>query len=131
MCTECEDTAAGVSCQQCEEIFCDLCFKWLHGKGNRRQHVATLLPQTEASGVGVSSPGRAVNVDNTTAPKITEANNQKKDIPVLSEEQEQALLAPTKVHDEPEGKEKAPESEFLKVQLLSLIMYQQKQKRAR
>ena len=38
LCIECEDTPGQVRCEQCGEIYCDLCFKSQHRKGNRAQH---------------------------------------------------------------------------------------------
>nr|BAK00813.1 predicted protein [Hordeum vulgare subsp. vulgare] len=38
LCIECEDTPGQVRCEQCGEIYCDLCFKSQHRKGNRSQH---------------------------------------------------------------------------------------------
>lgn len=40
MCVECEDVPACVRCTECTDIFCTLCFQWLHKSGKRRQHTA-------------------------------------------------------------------------------------------
>ena len=29
-CVECDDVAANYICKQCEDPYCDLCFRWLH-----------------------------------------------------------------------------------------------------
>lgn len=38
MCSECGDQAASLSCEQCEDEFCDVCFKAMHRKGVRKTH---------------------------------------------------------------------------------------------
>jgi len=45
MCIECEDVPAVVSCDSCEgDVFCLLCFNWIHKKGNRLKHVKRDIP---------------------------------------------------------------------------------------
>jgi len=55
MCIECEDVPANVYCQRCEEVFCGLCFQWLHRKGKRQQHTVEKLQQHAASGEASST----------------------------------------------------------------------------
>eukprot|EP00026_Physarum_polycephalum_P003687 Phypoly_transcript_03700.p1 GENE.Phypoly_transcript_03700~~Phypoly_transcript_03700.p1 ORF type:complete len:686 (+),score=119.73 Phypoly_transcript_03700:176-2233(+) len=38
MCAECGDQVSSVACDQCEDEFCDLCYKAMHRKGARKQH---------------------------------------------------------------------------------------------
>jgi len=38
ICVECEDVPAVVECAECQDVFCGLCFEWLHKKGNRSKH---------------------------------------------------------------------------------------------
>eukprot|EP00698_Gefionella_okellyi_P020002 TRINITY_DN6221_c0_g1_i1.p1 TRINITY_DN6221_c0_g1~~TRINITY_DN6221_c0_g1_i1.p1 ORF type:complete len:623 (+),score=139.53 TRINITY_DN6221_c0_g1_i1:75-1871(+) len=40
MCVECGDTPARVSCEQCTDDYCDLCFKNIHRRGKRTRHNA-------------------------------------------------------------------------------------------
>ena len=43
MCIECEDVPAIVECQECQDIFCGLCFEWLHRSGTRASHTPSRL----------------------------------------------------------------------------------------
>eukprot|EP00124_Ichthyophonus_hoferi_P004647 Ihof_evm2s538 gene=Ihof_evmTU2s538 len=47
MCVECGDQPAMVTCEQCTDDFCDVCFQALHRKGQRRRHIPKALPETE------------------------------------------------------------------------------------
>ncbi|OQS06198.1 hypothetical protein THRCLA_01758 [Thraustotheca clavata] len=38
MCVECEDTDASVSCLDCGDLYCDLCFQAQHRSGRRAKH---------------------------------------------------------------------------------------------
>ncbi|POM79557.1 RxLR effector candidate protein, partial [Phytophthora palmivora] len=49
MCVECEDTAAAVHCNDCEDVYCPLCFEAQHHAGSRLRHTKTELE-------GVASP---------------------------------------------------------------------------
>ncbi|KAF9236230.1 hypothetical protein BU15DRAFT_50382 [Melanogaster broomeanus] len=42
-CVECEDQPAQVSCKNCEDNYCGVCFAAQHRKGTRKQHVTTPL----------------------------------------------------------------------------------------
>ncbi|KAI9997874.1 hypothetical protein PInf_002131 [Phytophthora infestans] len=44
MCVECEDTAAAVRCEDCEDVYCPLCFEAQHHAGSRLRHTKTVLP---------------------------------------------------------------------------------------
>eukprot|EP00288_Rhodomonas_lens_P013445 CAMPEP_0177715616 /NCGR_PEP_ID=MMETSP0484_2-20121128/14089_1 /TAXON_ID=354590 /ORGANISM="Rhodomonas lens, Strain RHODO" /LENGTH=89 /DNA_ID=CAMNT_0019227627 /DNA_START=226 /DNA_END=492 /DNA_ORIENTATION=- len=46
-CVECEDVAASVKCEQCNDYFCGLCFQWQHQHGNRAKHKRIQLPGME------------------------------------------------------------------------------------
>ncbi|RLN71377.1 hypothetical protein BBJ28_00020713 [Nothophytophthora sp. Chile5] len=46
MCVECEDTAAGVRCEDCEDLYCPLCFAAQHHAGSRLRHRKTELAPT-------------------------------------------------------------------------------------
>ncbi|CEG46467.1 hypothetical protein F443_14273 [Plasmopara halstedii] len=39
MCVECEDTAAAMRCEDCEDVYCPLCFKAQHRSGSRLRHI--------------------------------------------------------------------------------------------
>ncbi|TMW63864.1 hypothetical protein Poli38472_002805 [Pythium oligandrum] len=43
MCVECEDTDAAVRCEDCQDLYCALCFEAQHRSGTRRQHATTEL----------------------------------------------------------------------------------------
>eukprot|EP00026_Physarum_polycephalum_P004946 Phypoly_transcript_04972.p1 GENE.Phypoly_transcript_04972~~Phypoly_transcript_04972.p1 ORF type:complete len:625 (+),score=68.93 Phypoly_transcript_04972:53-1876(+) len=47
MCIECEDTEAAYSCTQCGDVFCELCYMWLHSRGKRREHTKIELPNAQ------------------------------------------------------------------------------------
>eukprot|EP00008_Paramoeba_atlantica_P012106 CAMPEP_0201492800 /NCGR_PEP_ID=MMETSP0151_2-20130828/34790_1 /ASSEMBLY_ACC=CAM_ASM_000257 /TAXON_ID=200890 /ORGANISM="Paramoeba atlantica, Strain 621/1 / CCAP 1560/9" /LENGTH=605 /DNA_ID=CAMNT_0047879823 /DNA_START=73 /DNA_END=1890 /DNA_ORIENTATION=- len=38
VCVECEDVPAVVECLSCKDVFCGLCFEWVHKKGKRASH---------------------------------------------------------------------------------------------
>ncbi|KAG1705237.1 hypothetical protein DVH05_004169 [Phytophthora capsici] len=56
MCVECEDTAAAVRCEDCEDVYCPLCFTAQHHAGSRLRHTKTDLPGASVSDVSPSSP---------------------------------------------------------------------------
>lgn len=37
-CVECSDVQASVHCLGCDDVFCGLCYQWLHKKGKRKEH---------------------------------------------------------------------------------------------
>ena len=43
MCIECEDQPWAVTCVQCQDNYCDVCFQALHKKGNRKGHTKTVV----------------------------------------------------------------------------------------
>jgi len=45
-CEECEDAPAQLLCPVCKDVFCALCFTWLHRNGNRKNHQPTKLDGT-------------------------------------------------------------------------------------
>ena len=47
MCVECEDMPAQLSCLQCQDDFCQVCFQSLHRKGTRKHHVAKRLTEED------------------------------------------------------------------------------------
>eukprot|EP00008_Paramoeba_atlantica_P005013 CAMPEP_0201478536 /NCGR_PEP_ID=MMETSP0151_2-20130828/3344_1 /ASSEMBLY_ACC=CAM_ASM_000257 /TAXON_ID=200890 /ORGANISM="Paramoeba atlantica, Strain 621/1 / CCAP 1560/9" /LENGTH=126 /DNA_ID=CAMNT_0047859635 /DNA_START=119 /DNA_END=495 /DNA_ORIENTATION=+ len=49
MCIECEDVPAIVECQECQDIFCGLCFEWLHRSGTRASHTPSRLQDVPLS----------------------------------------------------------------------------------
>ncbi|KAK1934209.1 UPF0652 protein [Phytophthora citrophthora] len=55
MCVECEDTAAAMRCEDCEDVYCPLCFAAQHNAGSRLRHTKTDLPGANVSDVS-SSP---------------------------------------------------------------------------
>lgn len=86
MCVECEDTEAAYSCQQCgNDSFCELCFMWLHSRGNRREHTKTELPQTKKRDAKVNQekppqpPAQQSAMNDQYVPKEPENNSSKKD----------------------------------------------------
>ncbi|KAF8525291.1 hypothetical protein JB92DRAFT_3244572 [Gautieria morchelliformis] len=42
-CIECEDQPATLSCADCHDVFCEVCFHVTHRKGNRKKHTSTPL----------------------------------------------------------------------------------------
>jgi len=40
-CVECEERAATKTCNECKDLYCDMCFTVLHRKGKRAAHTAT------------------------------------------------------------------------------------------
>eukprot|EP00752_Nemacystus_decipiens_P012965 g11473.t1 len=46
-CTECEDTESTVLCQDCDEVYCNLCWAALHRRGQRAKHETTRLGSKE------------------------------------------------------------------------------------
>lgn len=59
-CVECQDTAATLFCQQCQDQLCQICFATLHRKGTRLRHV--------------TSPIQVVTIKMTTD-EVKEAND--------------------------------------------------------
>ncbi len=37
-CVECDDVAAVLECVECGDVFCGLCYEWLHRRGHRAHH---------------------------------------------------------------------------------------------
>ncbi|KAH7102964.1 hypothetical protein BKA62DRAFT_636934 [Auriculariales sp. MPI-PUGE-AT-0066] len=75
-CVECEDQSAQLRCEQCSDLFCDVCFQSQHRKGSRKTHTTTpvkgaelLLRQQAATqnGVTASSSQMDVSEDGQTA----------------------------------------------------------------
>uniref|UniRef100_A0AAV1T4Z0 B box-type domain-containing protein n=1 Tax=Peronospora matthiolae TaxID=2874970 RepID=A0AAV1T4Z0_9STRA len=58
MCVECEDTLAAVRCEDCDDLYCPLCFKAQHQAGSRLHHRPTEVPgsssSSSSSDIGVS-----------------------------------------------------------------------------
>ncbi|OQR96532.1 hypothetical protein ACHHYP_15410 [Achlya hypogyna] len=67
MCVECEDTEAALSCAECCDVYCDLCYQAQHRSGHRLQHHAT--PLVIESAPTPSSP--ATTASPTTVPAVT------------------------------------------------------------
>lgn len=55
MCVECEDTEAGVKCEDCEDFYCVLCFDAQHHAGSRLKHAKTLLQDSSANAATLAS----------------------------------------------------------------------------
>ncbi|KAF9226868.1 hypothetical protein BS17DRAFT_776255 [Gyrodon lividus] len=50
-CVECEDQPAQMSCKECKDDYCEVCFAAQHRKGTRKMHVVTLLAGTSTKSV--------------------------------------------------------------------------------
>ncbi|TDH70985.1 hypothetical protein CCR75_001138 [Bremia lactucae] len=80
MCVECEDTAAAVSCDECDDLYCALCFEAQHRSGSRLHHTKMDL---------VGSCSDVLNV-NALPPRLSvmpleeKASNDTQSIPPLS-----------------------------------------------
>merc|ERR1711991_1162237 len=42
-CVECVDAPAALKCNQCSDLFCELCFQWIHQRGRRAEHTVEML----------------------------------------------------------------------------------------
>lgn len=62
-CIECEDTEATIRCDDCEDMYCVLCFDAQHHAGSRRQHRRTTLVPVEYLPSEIPPPA-PVSVDN-------------------------------------------------------------------
>lgn len=52
-CVECEDQAATVACNQCNDVFCFLCYQSQHRKGKRATHTTkSLVTDQQAPAAG-------------------------------------------------------------------------------
>ncbi|KAL3672435.1 hypothetical protein V7S43_003117 [Phytophthora oleae] len=71
MCVECEDTAAAVRCENCEDVYCPLCFAAQHHAGSRVRHTKTDLPGASVSDVS-SSPSATPPPPQGPAPPLEE-----------------------------------------------------------
>jgi len=49
VCIECEEAAGTLRCDQCDDIYCKMCFTILHRKGNRAKHTCTPIPAAEVT----------------------------------------------------------------------------------
>ncbi|TPX64077.1 hypothetical protein SpCBS45565_g06170 [Spizellomyces sp. 'palustris'] len=58
-CVECEDQPASVSCEQCADDYCEVCFHSQHRKGNRKRHSTKSLQSTTPQKKAKRSNGRA------------------------------------------------------------------------
>ncbi|KAJ1926482.1 hypothetical protein IWQ60_003757 [Tieghemiomyces parasiticus] len=54
-CTECQDQGADVHCEQCDELFCEVCCAMLHRTGKRRAHTFRPL-RPDAAGESLNAP---------------------------------------------------------------------------
>ncbi|KAG6373793.1 hypothetical protein JVT61DRAFT_5938 [Boletus reticuloceps] len=59
-CVECEDQPAQLSCKECEDDYCEVCFAAQHRKGTRKKHTVTSISgsparRTDKASNGVSS----------------------------------------------------------------------------
>ena len=43
VCVECEERPATRNCHNCDEVFCDICYKNMHRKGRRKYHAFDLI----------------------------------------------------------------------------------------
>ncbi|KAI9921973.1 hypothetical protein PsorP6_001623 [Peronosclerospora sorghi] len=64
MCVECEDTTAAVRCEDCDDVYCPLCFEAQHRAGSRLRHSKTELSENvsirDDSPVPPSSPIKSI-----------------------------------------------------------------------
>ncbi|KAF0694170.1 Aste57867_14930 [Aphanomyces stellatus] len=65
MCIECEDTEASLSCEECADLYCDLCFQAQHRSGTRAKHTKTPLQAPPTDAAAASPPPAPVVSDAT------------------------------------------------------------------
>ncbi|KAF8841602.1 hypothetical protein BDN67DRAFT_901195 [Paxillus ammoniavirescens] len=56
-CVECEDQPAQLSCKECEDSYCEVCFAAQHRKGSRKKHSVTSIAGTSARNVAKEQKG--------------------------------------------------------------------------
>jgi hypothetical protein len=72
MCVECEDTEASIKCENCDDIYCTLCYQAQHHSGTRLQHKQiplgddVPLPPPPSSSSSSTATATAVTVIGTT-----------------------------------------------------------------
>ncbi|EGZ24752.1 hypothetical protein PHYSODRAFT_539764 [Phytophthora sojae] len=84
MCVECEDMAAAVRCEDCEDVYCPLCYEAQHHAGSRLRHTKTQLPRVSASASG----------DESSAPPPPPPSPAKSQQPAAPTEEQTAEVPP-------------------------------------
>ncbi|KAG7401115.1 hypothetical protein PHYBOEH_002998 [Phytophthora boehmeriae] len=73
MCVECEDTAAAVRCEDCEDVYCPLCYEAQHHAGSRLRHRKTELSVPSSSETNAAPPPPAPSSSPTRPPASSSA----------------------------------------------------------
>ncbi|KAF8592747.1 hypothetical protein K439DRAFT_1379083 [Ramaria rubella] len=60
-CVECEDQPAEIACEDCKDVFCEVCFHATHRKGNRKRHSSKPLKGAPVSKTKVVKNGTLGN----------------------------------------------------------------------
>lgn len=71
MCSECGDQVSSLACEQCEDDFCDVCFKAMHRKGARKVHTTKRLREDPSK----AEDGSHHNNNNNNVNNTSNGNN--------------------------------------------------------
>jgi ATP-dependent Zn protease len=81
MCVECEDQPIAVLCQQCNDKFCEVCYRALHKKGSRKHHTFVKLISGELkfqkSSTSTSTSTLSLSTNDNLTHTVDENNNNK------------------------------------------------------
>jgi len=64
-CVDCKHQRAKVKCQECNDMYCKVCFQMLHRKGNRASHTAVKLPASLTASSSANASSMELDADDT------------------------------------------------------------------
>jgi len=78
MCVECEDQPACLTCNECQEDFCEVCFNAQHRKGKRKLHSFVAIPGATLS---LTAPKPAQNGSAPRKTPVAEDDDENEELP--------------------------------------------------
>ncbi|KAE8989538.1 UPF0652 protein [Phytophthora rubi] len=100
MCVECEDTAAAVKCEDCEDVYCPLCYAAQHHAGSRLRHTKTQLPGV-VDGSSAPPPPPPAKPQSAAAPTEDQTDEAPAPVPSPPTEAPPSPVKPAQTPDAP------------------------------
>ncbi|KAL6070722.1 B box-type domain-containing protein [Balamuthia mandrillaris] len=98
MCVECEDQPADVYCQNCEDLYCEVCWHAQHRRGKRAKHSTQPLQQKTSNmdSVSASSSSSSSSASSSATTQHSEMDGEEREEEEEEQRRKERRLSPVK-----------------------------------